>query len=67
MTAGYCHAMVTVQVWWKSPIMKYVSTKELGRGTATLVASTEQEPVTIHDDERDVAALLSAEEADRQT
>lgn len=42
--------------------MKYVSTKELGRGVATLIASAQQEPVTICDDERDVAVLLSAED-----
>lgn len=41
--------------------MKYVSKKALGRGAATLVASAQQEPVTIRDDERDVAVLLSAE------
>lgn len=43
-------------------VMKYVSTKELDRGAATLVASAQQEPVTIRDDERDVAVLLSAED-----
>ena len=42
--------------------MKYVSTKALGRGAATLVASAQQESVTIRDDERDVAVLLSAED-----
>ena len=41
--------------------MKYVLTKELDRGAATLVASAQQEPVTIRDNERDVAVLLSAE------
>jgi PHD/YefM family antitoxin component YafN of YafNO toxin-antitoxin module len=62
MTVGYCHAMVTVKAWWKSAIMKYVSTKKLRRGAATLMASAQQEPVTIRDDERDVAVLLSAED-----
>ena len=41
--------------------MKYVSTTELDRGAATLVASAQQEPLTIREGERDVAVLLSAE------
>ena len=41
--------------------MKYVSTKELDRGAAALVASAQHQPATIRDGEQDVAVLLSAE------
>jgi PHD/YefM family antitoxin component YafN of YafNO toxin-antitoxin module len=41
--------------------MEDVSTKELGRSASRLVDSALQEPVTIGDDERDVAVLLSVE------
>jgi PHD/YefM family antitoxin component YafN of YafNO toxin-antitoxin module len=47
--------------------MKYVSTKELDQGAATLVASAQHEPVTIRDDGRDVAVLLSAADYQKLT
>ena len=42
--------------------MRYVSTKELGQAAASLVDSARLEPVTIRDEERDVAVLVSADE-----